>query len=157
VPDLHALAKTYALGDAYSTGTQPPSGPNHWWLFSGQSASSSQQQSYPAATGTQFDRFLKGPSGGDPFIMPAMGSHGGATADGQRDVLAGRGFAVAGLVLGLVILALLPVMPFTEQFARESTPKAYWGSPTFKKINRVLSAGWGTAIFAIGVSRATPE
>jgi hypothetical protein len=28
---------------------------------------------------------------GDPFIMPAMGSHGGATADGQRDVLAGYG------------------------------------------------------------------
>ena len=33
VPNLHALAKTYALLDAYSTGTQPPSGPNHWWLF----------------------------------------------------------------------------------------------------------------------------
>ena len=44
VPNLHALAKQYALMDAYSTGTQPPSGPNHWWLFSGQSASSSQQQ-----------------------------------------------------------------------------------------------------------------
>jgi hypothetical protein len=29
--------------------------------------------------------------GGDPFVMPAMGSHGGATADGQRDVLAGYG------------------------------------------------------------------
>lgn len=29
--------------------------------------------------------------GGDPFIMPAMGSHGGATAEGQRDVLAGYG------------------------------------------------------------------
>jgi hypothetical protein len=28
---------------------------------------------------------------GDPFILPAMGSHGGATADGQRDVLAGYG------------------------------------------------------------------
>ncbi|HEX9034992.1 MAG TPA: PKD domain-containing protein, partial [Streptosporangiaceae bacterium] len=66
VPDLHALASTYALGDSYSTGTQPPSGPNHWWLFSGQSQSSSQQQSYPTATGTQFDRFLggtQGPSG----------------------------------------------------------------------------------------------
>jgi len=66
VPDLHTLAKTYALGDAYSTGTQPPSGPNHWWLFSAQSQSSSQQQSYPTATGTEFDRFLggdKGPSG----------------------------------------------------------------------------------------------
>src|SRR6266849_2212176 len=68
VPKLHTLAKTYALLDAYSTGTQPPSGPNHWWLFSGQSSSSSQQQSYPAATGTEFDRFLKGP-GGSTFIM----------------------------------------------------------------------------------------
>src|SRR3984893_4316196 len=29
--------------------------------------------------------------GGDPFILPAMGSHGGATAEGQRDVLAGYG------------------------------------------------------------------
>src|SRR5690349_8152147 len=29
--------------------------------------------------------------GGDPFVMPAMGSHGGATADGQRDVLTGYG------------------------------------------------------------------
>src|SRR5260221_4671352 len=45
VPNLHNLAKTYALSDAYSTGTQPPSGPNHWWLFSAQSQSSSQQQS----------------------------------------------------------------------------------------------------------------
>ncbi|MBD0741464.1 hypothetical protein BG418_08170 [Streptomyces sp. CBMA152] len=63
VPNLHTLAKTYSLLDSYSTGTQPPSGPNHWWLFSGQSSSSSQQQSYPAATGTQFDRFLKGASG----------------------------------------------------------------------------------------------
>ncbi len=63
VPNLHTLAKTYSLLDSYSTGTQPPSGPNHWWLFSAQSASSSQQQSYPAATGTVFDRFLKGVTG----------------------------------------------------------------------------------------------
>ncbi len=62
VPNLHSLAKQYALSDSYSTGTQPPSGPNHWWLFSAQSASSSQQQSYPA-NGTQFDRFLSGASG----------------------------------------------------------------------------------------------
>jgi PKD repeat protein len=70
VPQLHALAKQYAFMDSYSTGTQPPSGPNHWWLFSGQSASSSQQQSYPTAGGTQFDRFLNGQSGTTfPFIM----------------------------------------------------------------------------------------
>ena len=30
-------------------------------------------------------------AGGEPFVMPAMGSHGGATAEGQRDVLAGYG------------------------------------------------------------------
>jgi hypothetical protein len=29
--------------------------------------------------------------GGEPFIIPAMGSHGGATADGQREVLASYG------------------------------------------------------------------
>ncbi|HEV3359414.1 MAG TPA: PKD domain-containing protein [Pseudonocardiaceae bacterium] len=63
VPYLHSLAKNYALMDSYSTGTQPPSGPNHWWLFSGQSQSSSQQQSYPTAGGTQYDRFLNGASG----------------------------------------------------------------------------------------------
>jgi hypothetical protein len=44
-------------------------------------------------------------------------------------------------------------MPFTEQFARESVPQAQWSSPIFKKINRVLSTGWGLAIFGIGVSR----
>jgi PKD repeat protein len=63
VPNLHSLAKAYGLSDAYSTGTQPPSGPNHWWLFTAQSQSSSQQQSYPTATGTEFDRFLGGDIG----------------------------------------------------------------------------------------------
>jgi hypothetical protein len=67
--------------------------------------------------------------------------------------LATWGAAGVGLVLGLIILVLIPVTPFTEQFARETTPQAYWSSPTFKKINRVLSAAWGGAIFAIGVSR----
>jgi hypothetical protein len=55
--------------------------------------------------------------------------------------------------MGLVILALIPVMPFTEQFARLSTPQAYWSSPTFKQINRVLSRGWGVALLGVGASR----
>jgi hypothetical protein len=69
--------------------------------------------------------------------------------------LATWGGAGVGIILGTIILALVPVIPFTEQFARESTPKAYWGSPTFKKINRVLSIGWGLAIFAVGVCRVS--
>src|SRR6201987_3988932 len=67
--------------------------------------------------------------------------------------LATWGGAGVGLILGLIILALVPVMPFTEQFAREATPQAYWASPTFKRINRVLSTAWGLAIFAVGLSR----
>ncbi|MGH2352560.1 MAG: DUF2088 domain-containing protein [Chloroflexota bacterium] len=33
--------------------------------------------------------------GGEPFIIPAMGSHGGATAEGQTEVLAGYGVTEA--------------------------------------------------------------
>ena len=82
VPDLHNLAKTYALSDTYSTGTQPPSGPNHWWLFSAQSASSSQQQSYPSS-GTQFDRFLSSDNGptdeGTSACTPPKGTSSGTS------------------------------------------------------------------------------
>src|SRR5215470_7254812 len=84
VPNLHTLARNYALMDAYSTGTQPPSGPNHWWLFSGQSSSSSQQQSYPTATGTQFDRFLRGASGpAGEGTDPCAAQTGTGTGAGQ--------------------------------------------------------------------------
>jgi PKD repeat protein len=79
VPNLHTLAKTYGLADAYSTGTQPPSGPNHWWLFSAQSSSSSQQQAYPSATGTQFDRFLSGTSDSGEGTDPCTGGNVAAT------------------------------------------------------------------------------
>jgi hypothetical protein len=67
--------------------------------------------------------------------------------------LATWGGAGIGVVIGLIILALIPLMPFTEQFARESVPRSAWGSPTFKQINLVLSAAWGAAIFAAGASR----
>jgi hypothetical protein len=63
------------------------------------------------------------------------------------------GGAGVGIVLGLIMLALVPFIPFTEQFARESVPTAQWSSPTFKKINVVLSSAWGVAIFLLGFSR----
>jgi hypothetical protein len=83
-------------------------------------------------------------------VLAVAGFAGNAGTDRWLAIWAGAG---VGLILGGVVLALLPVMPFTEQFARESTPQAYWNSPTFKQINRVLSAGWGVAIVGLGVSR----
>jgi len=41
-------------------------------------------------------------AGGHPFIMPAMGSHGGATAEGQRDVLLGYGITPAAMGMDIV-------------------------------------------------------
>ena len=41
--------------------------------------------------------------GGQPFIVPAMGSHGGATAEGQLDVL--RSFGITESAMGCPILA----------------------------------------------------
>jgi hypothetical protein len=46
-------------------------------------------------------------AGGDPFVMPAMGSHGGATADGQRDVLAGYGITREGV--GMPVISSMDV------------------------------------------------
>ncbi|MGH3151710.1 MAG: hypothetical protein ACRDOB_13435 [Streptosporangiaceae bacterium] len=88
------------------------------------------------------------------FVLFTVLAIAGFTGSGGTDRwLAGWGAAGVGLIMGLVILALIPVMPFTEQFARQSTPQAYWASPTFKQINRVLSLGWGAALAAVGLSR----
>jgi hypothetical protein len=46
-------------------------------------------------------------AGARPFIIPAMGSHGGATPDGQRDVLATYGITVEAM--GVPIKASLEV------------------------------------------------
>jgi hypothetical protein len=83
-------------------------------------------------------------------VLAIAGFTGSAGTDRWLATWAAAG---VGLVMGLVILALIPVMPFTEQFARQSTPQAYWSSPTFKQINRVLSTGWGVALLGVGVSR----
>jgi hypothetical protein len=83
-------------------------------------------------------------------VLTIVGFTAGAGTD--RWLATWLAAAFAG-IMGLIILALIPVMPFTEQFARQSTPQQYWSSPTFKRINRVLSMAWGAAIVVIGISR----
>jgi hypothetical protein len=62
----------------------------------------------------------------------------------------GRG--IAALVLAAVMLGSVLVVPFTEQYARESVPSQYWGSPVFRSVNRHLSAAWGLAALVSGGS-----
>jgi hypothetical protein len=83
-------------------------------------------------------------------VLAIAGFTGSAGTDRWLATWAAAG---VGLVMGLAVLALVPVVPFTEQFARQSTPQAYWSSPTFKQINRVLSLGWGAALIGVGLSR----
>ena len=62
------------------------------------------------------------------------------------------GRPLVGVVLGLFVLATVPVLPFTAEYARQSTPREYWDSPTFTRINRVLSAVWGVALIVMGLA-----
>jgi hypothetical protein len=58
------------------------------------------------------------------------------------------------LLLAAVIFALLPVRPFTEQYAREAVPPAHWDSPRFPAVNRRLSAAWGGVVLAMAAGHA---
>lgn len=61
-------------------------------------------------------------------------------------------WAVPGqaLVLGAFLLAMLPIAPFTQRYARSVTPRAHWTSPLFVRTNLIMSAAWGIAMVALG-------
>ncbi len=51
-------------------------------------------------------------AGGEPFVMPAMGSHGGATAEGQREVL--QGYGLTRETLDMPIISSMDVQQIGE-------------------------------------------
>jgi hypothetical protein len=57
--------------------------------------------------------------------------------------------AIAAGLLSLIAFASLLVVPFTEQYARESVPRQLWSSPHFKHINRQLTTMWGLVFAAM--------
>jgi hypothetical protein len=63
----------------------------------------------------------------------------------------------AAIIIGAVMLLLVPVIPFTEQYAKETVPREEWGSPSFKRVNHGLSVAWGAATVLIGFSRVAAE
>ena len=57
--------------------------------------------------------------------------------------------AIAAGLLSLIAFGSLLVVPFTEQYARESVPRQLWSSPHFKQINRQLTTMWALVFAAM--------
>ncbi len=72
-------------------------------------------------------------------------SHPGHLENWSRYAQAGSHAALTVIVFGSVLVG----HPFTESYARETTPKEFWHTPKFRAINRQISAVWGLA-FLIG-------
>lgn len=69
-------------------------------------------------------------AGGQPFIVPAMGSHGGATGDGQRNLLADLGISEASM--GCPVVSSMEV----EEIGRTTS-----GAPVYLDRNALQADG----------------
>lgn len=87
-------------------------------------------------------------------VVFAVYGGAGALYPAADAFLAQYGRSLATFILAAVIFALLPVMAFTEQYARESVPQRYWHSPVFRSVNRRISAAWGGVIAVMAVGHA---
>ncbi len=68
---------------------------------------------------------------------------------GVLQTLEDRAQLISGTAITLIsLISLLAGRPFTEYYARQSTPREYWTSPVFRQINRVLTGAW-TGVFAL--------
>jgi hypothetical protein len=77
----------------------------------------------------------------------------GIVADAKdRDWMDTYASVISSGVLALIALGSLAFVPFTEQYARESTPPEVWDQPVFKHVNRVLTLMWGLVFAAIAVA-----
>ena len=81
-------------------------------------------------------------AGAEPFIIPAMGSHGGATAAGQRAMLEGMGFTEQAM--GAPIRATMETVVIG---------KSANGLPVTKTFVAHLDTGLDVGIFALQIDR----
>ena len=75
--------------------------------------------------------------GFEPFVVPAMGSHGGATAEGQKKVLAHYGITEEGV--GCSIVSSLDTIPIgmTEDGIEVRVDRTAWESDGIVFVNRI--------------------
>jgi hypothetical protein len=72
-----------------------------------------------------------------PFIIPAMGSHGGGTAEGQRQILAGYGITEAGVGVEIRSSAETLQVGTTPQGFPVFADRSAWESDGIVVVNRV--------------------
>jgi hypothetical protein len=76
---------------------------------------------------------------------------GAVAGANDRDWMDRYSTVISSGALGLLALGSLAFVPFTEQYARESTPPEVWRLPGFRKVNRVLTLVWALAFIATAV------
>jgi hypothetical protein len=59
---------------------------------------------------------------------------------------------ISSMALAAIAFVSLAFTPFTEQYARDSTPRELWNTPGFKRINRQLTLFWGVIFMLTAVS-----
>jgi hypothetical protein len=57
-------------------------------------------------------------------------------------------------VLGVLVLVTLPFRPFTEDYAREQTPREIWNTPRFRQTNRLITLVWGAVFVGTAICGA---
>lgn len=62
------------------------------------------------------------------------------------------GRSSAAFALALVMLVSAVTVPFSQQYARESVPEAYWHTARFRAVNRTISALWGGLLLVMALS-----
>lgn len=75
--------------------------------------------------------------GGEPFIVSAMGSHGGGTAEGQREVLAGYGITEEEVNAPVLVSMEVVKLGETAEGHPVYTDKTAWEADLTILINRV--------------------
>jgi hypothetical protein len=76
-----------------------------------------------------------------------------------------RAQLLSSVVIAVVAFGSLAAgRPFTAYYAKQTTPREYWQSPVFLRVNRVLTALWGTVFVlnalcdvAVGFWGADPD
>jgi hypothetical protein len=56
------------------------------------------------------------------------------------------------ILVAVVVGSMICRVPFTIQYAKEETPQEYWNSPTFLRINYMITGAWAVAFIVSAIA-----